>query len=175
MSREFWDFNETENYTSIACYKVLNRWYNEYTVLDTYDAARLLYEIDIFVHRKLNNLKKIIHNFDINIKNKLLLLLNTPYSFQEMQLNTGFIGLNKPKNVIEIKNVPIIGKDGKLRAKRRLIFLQLRYANGNIKSLNELKPLVIHEIAHTACNHVQWRDDDHGEDFKTCENIIKML
>ena len=168
----FWDFDENKNYVSIARYKVLN-------LPDAYDAAKLLYSIDIFVHEKINNLKKIVNNFNIEVRNKLELLINTPYLFQEMQISTkncpvNFDGLNKPKNIKEIKNAPSIGKDGKLRAERRLIFLQLRDRNGNLKNLQQLESLVIHEITHTACNHVRWRDDDHGNDFKSCEHIISL-
>ena len=32
--------------------------------------------------------------------------------------------------------------------------------------------LVIHETAHTMCNHIRWRDNDHGKDFKHAEKLI---
>ena len=81
-----------------------------------------------------------------------------------------FDGLNKPKNVYTSSEEKI-GKDGILRAEYRLIFLKLKN-NGKMSSLNELKPLIAHELAHTAANHVTWRDDDHGNVFNKNYNII---
>ncbi len=43
-----------------------------------------------------------------------------------------FEGLNKPKQVRRTGNINI-GSDGKLRAKYRKIFLNIRKENGNLK------------------------------------------
>ena len=40
------------------------------------------------------------------------------------------------------------------------------------KDFNKIMELVIHEFAHTMCNHVTWRDGDHGSDFKNAEKIL---
>ena len=41
------------------------------------------------------------------------------------------------------------------------------------KTNKAIMDLVIHELAHTMCNHVRWRDDDHGRDFQRAEKILK--
>ena len=84
---------------------------------------------------------------------------------------TEFNGLNKPKNLY-VSNDEKIGKDGKLRASYRHIFLTLRNSKGNFNNINKIMKLVIHEIAHTMCNHVTWRDDDHADDFEHSEKLI---
>ena len=89
----------------------------------------------------------------------------------EMQLETIFNGLNKPRNIYNT-NKPSIGPDGSYRATYRNIFLTLREKDCSFKSWNKIMKLVIHEITHTMCNHIRWRDDDHGEDFKHAEKII---
>jgi len=104
------------------------------------------------------------------------ILLQTPYFLQEMQLlkdqgSIKFEGLNKPKFVVKTNKIPV-GEDGKLRAKHRRIFLNLRKENGRLKTLKELRNLIAHEITHTAMNHVRWRDDDHDEKFNYYNKLI---
>jgi hypothetical protein len=60
---------------------------------------------------------------------------------------------------------PSIGKDGKLRAGYRDIFLNVK-----VKKLDEL---LIHELSHDMCNHVRYREDDHGKDFEKAYTILK--
>jgi hypothetical protein len=109
------------------------------------------------------------------ITQEVELLINTPFILQEMQLNKDqllikFEGLNKPKDVY-VTNENSIGPDKNLRASYRVIFLSLR-ENGKLKTIKSLKSLIAHELTHTALNHVQWRDDDHGPEFKIMYNII---
>ena len=159
-----WNFNENKNFVKVGDYKVLN-------LPDAEKASKLLEKINTCI------LKAFI---SIEIKEKrtpeINLLLSTPFDLQEMQLPKDqgeiiFEGLNKPKNVTPTEEISI-GKDGKLRAKSRLIFLQLRNANGKLKNISSLKELIAHELAHTAENHVIWRDDDHDEDY---ENTLKII
>jgi len=88
------------------------------------------------------------------------------------QRNIIFEGLNKPKNVEFMSNERDIGVDGKLRAKKRLIFIQLRKKNNKLKTIKDLSGLIAHELTHTAMNHVTWRHDDHDENFKKVNKII---
>ena len=53
----------------------------------------------------------------------------------------------------------------------RIIFLTLR-KNGKLMTIKSLKSLIAHELTHTALNHVQWRNDDHGPEFKIMYEII---
>lgn len=172
MKNEFWDFDENINYTTINIqgknYKVINKF------PDYYSAALILNHIhsiiiEICVYLKINYYKyskndQIIIDcfYDIHPNNYLL---------SEMQLGTNFYGLNKPKNLYN-SNKPPIGKDKTLRASYRHVFLTLRNSHGNFNDKEKIMKLVIHEIAHTMCNHVTWRDDDHGKDFKHAEKLI---
>lgn len=162
MSREIWDFDENKNYILKHGYKVIKR-------ADSEKAALLLKKLDLLI--------KI--TFSILPSSKYTdLLINTPYKLQEMQLEKDqglyiFNGLNKPKGVT-LTDLPRIGEDGSLRAKRRVIFLNLRKSSGKLKNIKELIPLLAHELAHTMMNHVTWRNDDHGKNFKQQEKLIKM-
>lgn len=159
-----WDFNENKNYININNYKVLN-------LQDANKAAKLLYDIDILIERSLSY----IYNRE-KYTPEIIILLQTPYILQEMQLvkdqgKIKFEGLNKPKNVIKT-NEQVVGKDGKLRATYRKIFLTLRDNNGKLKTLNQLKKLIAHELTHTALNHVRWREDDHDKKFNYYNKLI---
>lgn len=91
--------------------------------------------------------------------------------YSEIPQGIKFIGLNKPKNRSIDYSQPSIGKDGHQRANWRHVFLTIPYTN---KSLDnpDFRELIIHELAHTAANHVNWRNDDHGDDFQLYENIL---
>lgn len=86
--------------------------------------------------------------------------------YSQIPNGTKFLGLNKPKDRHINPNAPKLGKDKQLRAKWRHIFFNLS------RSDKELKDLVIHELAHSAANHVRWRNDDHGPDFKMYESSL---
>ena len=160
-----WDFNENKNYVKLHNYKVLN--YN-----DAEKAAKLLFNIDMLILRSFARLEQ-----DTTRTNEINILLNTPYILQEMQLikdqgTIKFEGLNKPKDVYKSRQPPV-GPDGKLRAKYRCIFLKLR-DDTLLKNINDLKPLIAHELTHTAMNHVRWRDDDHDSEFNYYYNTILL-
>ena len=85
--------------------------------------------------------------------------------------NAGFYGLNKPKNVHKT-NKPPIGKDKNLRPSYRVVMLTIRNSNGTVESCTKFLKLLIHELSHTLANHVTWREDDHGKDFKDSESFM---
>jgi hypothetical protein len=160
---ELWDFDENKNYVSIFGLKVLN-------YIDAVKAELLLHDINELIFRCFKSILK--HEM---ITQEVELLINTPFILQEMQLKKDqlaikFEGLNKPKNLY-ITNESSIGPDKNLRAAYRIIFLTLR-ENGKLKTIKSLKSLIAHELTHTALNHVRWRDDDHGPEFKIMYNII---
>jgi hypothetical protein len=161
--RELWDFDENKNYILISDFKVLK-------YPDAIKAAMLLYSIKELIFRCFKSILK--HEM---ITPEVELLINTPFILQEMQLakdqlSIKFEGLNKPK-ILHITNEIDIGPDKNLRATYRTVFLTLR-ENGRLKTIESLKSLIAHELTHTALNHVQWRDDDHGPEFKIMYNII---
>lgn len=87
------------------------------------------------------------------------------YLLSEIPLGTAFDGLNKPKMRYDDK-LPHVGKDGNRRALYRDIFLNLN------KSGKSLQNLIIHELAHSMANHINYRPNDHHEDFKWAEKLI---
>ena len=56
---------------------------------------------------------------------------------------------------------------GYLRPGRRKLFFNAREPYS--------KALLIHELAHTAANHVMFRPDDHHSDFYDAERLIKKF
>ena len=159
-----WDFDETINYVNINGFKVLD-------FPDATNASVLLRRIKNLILRCFESIK-----FNEMITPELEVLLTTPFILQEMQLKKDqlvykFEGLNKPKNV-RLTNKDEIGPDKNLRASYRHIFLTLRNSNGKLKTIELLKPLIAHELTHTALNHVRWRDDDHDKNFMLYYNII---
>lgn len=165
MSRELWDFDESKNYILVNGYKVLN-------TKNADKAALLLNKIDNIILRTFFSIQ-----FKETITPELNLLIKTPYNLQEMQLPKDqgtiiFEGLNKPKNVTHMSKEDRMGIDGKLRAKKRLIFIQLRKEKNKLKTIKDLIRLIAHELTHTAMNHVIWRDDDHDKNFKKINKII---
>ena len=164
LRSELWDFDENKNFIQIGEFKVLN------IPSSSLKAARLLNRIKHLIIRCFRSILK-----NVMITPEVELLVTTPFLLQEMQLNKDqklikFEGLNKPKNV-HLTNEMEIGPDKNLRAQYRIIFLTLR-KNGKLLSINALKSLIAHELTHTALNHVLWRDDDHGPEFKLINKII---
>ena len=164
--KEFCDFDENINFSNVNGYKVINVY------SDTVAAAKIL-----------NDLKFIVYRAFMSIYEKekptpeMLLLLNTPFRLQEMQLeqfqgNVLFEGLNKPKGVHTKKFASKMGKDSNLRATYRVIFLTIRNKNKKLKKITSILPLLSHELTHTALNNVRWRDDDHGEHFDIIDKLI---
>tara|TARA_B100000674_G_C37889890_1_gene938446 strand:- start:1121 stop:1621 length:501 start_codon:yes stop_codon:yes gene_type:complete len=160
-----WDFNENKNYIQVGNYKVLDK-------PDFMKAVILLEEI-------YNMILNCYIAIEINEPRtpELNILLTTPFYLQEMQLEKDqgeiiFEGLNKPKN-IKTTRLKKVGKDGNLRASYRLIFLKLRDSNDKVKNINRLKNLISHELAHTAVNHVVFRENDHDEEFEKYNKLIR--
>lgn len=89
------------------------------------------------------------------------------YLLSEIKPGTAFLGINKPRMRYEEVNAPYVGKDKNGRALYRHIFLSLDISS------NEIQNLLIHELAHSMANHIFWRPDDHKEDFKWAEKLIK--
>ena len=174
MKKEFWDFDENINYITINIqgrnYKVINKF------PDYYNAARILNHIHNIIVLISQYLQINYYSSKYSDNDRILIqcfcdIHPNNYELSEMQIETPFYGLNKPRNV-HFTNKPNLGKDNNLRAANRHVFITLRNSNGNFDKFDKIMKLVIHEIAHTMCNHVRWRDDDHGKDFKHAEKII---
>lgn len=109
------------------------------------------------------------------------LISKTPYSVQEIEYDSGFHGINKPKGIIKSNTKKKHFKlDNDLRATWRLIMLELRKRNGSYMSWNRgqncIKKTLLHELAHTMCNHIRYRTSgNHQKDFHDNEKILLEL
>ena len=131
--KEFWDFDEKINFSKVKGYKVIDVY------PDAREAAKLLNELKFITFRSVMSIHASEH-----LTPEIELLLKTPFRLQEMQLEKFqgtvlFEGLNKPKGVHTKKTAQNLGKDGKLRATYRVIFLTIRNKNGKLKKIE--KPL----------------------------------
>lgn len=79
-----------------------------------------------------------------------------------------FDGLNKPK-MRHQTNGPRVGPDKNIRCGYRDVFIK-----HDLTGL-ALKRLLLHELSHTGANHCTWKDDNHHEDFKRVENLVKKV
>lgn len=173
--KEFWDFDEDDNFEEVTStvnnriYKVISRG----TKTDKQKVANTLANIDNIIEALRTYLKRTEHMWaSQSYAEGLYIYINTPIYLQEMPQGTIFEGLNKPREITTHKNAVSFGKDKKLRARYRRLFLTIRQPNGKFVDKKHLLSLVAHELAHTMANHVQWRDDDHKEDFQLFEQII---
>lgn len=103
------------------------------------------------------------------------ILVITPCTIQEMTPNTKFDGLNKPYDIVglDIPDGLEFKQDTLIRAKRRHIMLTLFRKNGTRRPWKEIKKLLLHEMSHTMCNHVTYREEgNHMEDFREAEKFL---
>jgi len=170
-----WDFDEKKNFTTVLYkglpFKVLNFPNKIIAAKRLYQATVFIYELCIKVYNNIDKVKSPLREMSI----VFLSIHPDYYLLQEMQTGTQFDGMNKPKNVSNNKYLPSVGSDKTLKAEYRIVFLNLIKPNGKVKSFKELVPLIIHEIAHTGCNHVTWKDDNHGLDFQLFESYLYYL
>jgi hypothetical protein len=171
-----WDFDEVTDYNTITIggypYKVLKR----HPVNKQRSIAKKLHNIRSFIADIADGLDDRYDTIPKRLHPKVDLFLDTHletddgsgYLISEIPYGTEFEGLNKPKKRYLSKE-RVIGKDKKLRAGYRDIFLKL----DDLTTPGGIENLVIHELAHTAANHCRWRPDDHGKDFQEVEDLIK--
>ncbi len=90
------------------------------------------------------------------------------YILAEIPKSTGFYGLNKPKELYKSHEHPI-GPDQNLRPRWRKVYLTIS------PSEEKTMKLLLHELAHTSANHVQFRPHDHYEDFQKHEKFLTYV
>ena len=115
-------------------------------------------------------------NDDINTK---CANLNKLFNYQEMTPNDlGIIGLNKPKKIITIQ--VNLNEDNKVKvvdydiADRRSIFLTIRNQRTNqVNDYQRILELAIHEITHTTCNDIKWKEDNHTPPYQSFHTLMR--
>ena len=175
--KPFWDIEENKGFTRVGPFNMDNKhvFYkvrNDFTT-GSMEAAYRIYQSDKF----LKSIKKFlqINSWHPDINDEVLIFLKTPHKIQEIPSNATFKGINKPKNVKKHQGAAWVGPDKEQRASWRLIMLSIRKRNGSLKEWKDTQDLLIHEIAHTLANHVNYRHDDHKSDFKKSEKYLKGI
>jgi hypothetical protein len=174
--RRKWDLEENVGFinglTFGNIYKIRNENLNN---------ERALYLLG-YIEQYVNIIKKdmLMHEGYCHTKkciNESILFVITPFSLQEIPKNTKFEGINKPLFIVySPKDGLVFKKDNKYRAGSRHIMLTLRNEDGSLKDWKHIKRLLLHELAHTMCNHVTYREaGNHEGDFKKCEKFLKLL
>lgn len=117
--------------------------------------------------------------------NEAAVFIATPCILQEIPSQKKFEGINKPKNIVSFYNGDRFKRDNNYRAGYRLIMLRLRNDNGSMRiwedtskkiKKSDIKSLLLHELSHTMCNHVTYREDEnHDDDFYKSERFITMM
>jgi hypothetical protein len=123
----------------------------------------------------------VMHTFDIHLPcleqsfdnliesddpHKIILTCGKLYTIQEMTPNEhGIIGLNKPKDIRK-------HDDGYEIATKRSLHLTVRN-KGKIDPYSKVLDLALHEITHTTCNDIYWKEDNHKHPFPTYQRMMK--
>lgn len=178
---ETWDFNEYNMYVTFSR-PIRNNTtgiangHNEAVVYvrkrtsqsEMQEIANLLFFLDEMTRSAQNYcIKRLSRNRYRDV------FIGTKHTFYELSPNPYFQAVNKPHNVHECTEVRgvRVGKDGTLRSHERSVMLTLNVS----MTSRELKALYIHEIAHSFCNHVLFRENDHDEDFRHNEKDFKRV
>ena len=176
MPKEFWDLEEKKGYV------IANVNGSNYYILDNRKhmatAAEIFKRIDYFIMDLSSYLSTNFHKVPPELKPGIMILIMMhPHKqrLYELPEDSQFIGLCKPKGVKTNKNLPPIGKDKYLKATAKFLYIQIRNPDGTFKTGIEIEDIVIHELAHTAANHVTWRNDNHGKDYKQYHDFLKRL
>lgn len=163
-SRDKWDIEENKGYqyTSVPG---INVKYKVWSSGRKKIVSSLLFLIDEFIQtiqERLPDINPGCHVF-----------IHTPHTVQECR-NENFHGINKPKDIIQLHTVePLFKKDNQYRATYRHVMLTLRTKNGDLKAWSSLKKLLLHELSHTMCNHITYREEgNHEEDFDEYERFL---
>jgi hypothetical protein len=133
------------------------------------------------LHAELPRTNKDLIHFTRIFNNKLRSdKVSSRYLISEIprSAKSGFIGLNIPRMRYRDPREPFVGPDQNIRACYRDVFLNDIIVHNSIRSkedLDELRSLIIHELAHSLACHVTFRDDDHGPDFKKAEKILSKI
>jgi hypothetical protein len=144
----------------------------DYKVRSRSSLAKLVYtrhEITRLCKQLEKDLNKVASQ---DLLNKIYLFLSIHldgnYLLGEIPAGTLFHGINLPRGR-HLGPYVHIGPDKNLRAAYRDILLTIE------PQTDKFRDLLIHELAHTGCNHVRWRPDDHGPDFQQFESLLKNV
>ena len=197
--KPFWDLEENKGFDKIKASDqlVYNVWdsgspQEKQEVADT--LARIRNDINtvlLYIH---NNPQKwsdhpiawgIYHTFDIHLPGWENYLSKNPksinkqpriFEYQEMTPNDlGILGLNKPKKIV---NLPVELDNGKkidyeVAEKRKILLTIRNQRTGKLNGYSTILDLALHELTHTTCNDVRWKQDNHRPPYQSYHTLIR--
>jgi len=181
VSRDLWDFSETEiqwnpkhkvylhnkRIAGTTISQRAERLKLAQLVVDTVISGAKTRNLCKISQKEREQIALLIKHHDVG-KSRLVKEINTN--------DKRFYGMNKPYDLYIDKTpvpigpiVTINGVDANtIRPVKRTIFLDVIRND----TVGDIKNLVIHELAHTVANHCIYRPDDHGSDFIAAENLV---
>jgi hypothetical protein len=191
-TKKKWDLEEKKGF---EFYSIRNKNYGvRKNLKNNLEVVYYLNFIDKFIQELIKCIKvnkKMVKKS--NCVNECIIFVNTPYTLQEIPKGNVYNGINKPKNIHwKTKNCKIQTLlDNDLLATSRHIMLELRHTNGDVKTWggkNGVKNLLLHELSHTMCNHITYRENGQynekfiyepgnheKQDFYKCEKFLKDI
>lgn len=171
-TKSLWDVDEKCEFIKIMNYKVSTKIPGS----NHYNVALLLHKIDLYINEIRLSYYEIMEKKGF-ISPQCKILYTTICNVQELPNKSGFHGLNKPKDVYCYTNPDkLFALDNDVRAGWRLIMLELRDSNGDFISWNDIHDTLLHELTHTMCNHIRYRDEgNHSSDFKKAEKELRKF
>ena len=174
-ARPLWDFDEYTNYVAVN-YEHSRHHHDRVVYVKTRETAER--DKHKFHSKVLCFLDKFTIELQAHCKKKsnhkcTKLFIDTDHTFYELYHNPHYRGVNKPLKVHICKNAEHIGPDGIQRAHSRNVMVVID------ENPVEMYKLYCHEIAHTFCNHVTYRPDDHhgttDVDFPHNEQMVQRF
>jgi len=196
MPKPFWDLEENIGFDKIKASDGItyNVW-NSGTPQEKKEVAETLARVRKDINKILfyiyNNPQEwvdkpiawgIYHTFDIHLpgwenyisKNNFNVQPKL-FEYQEMTPNKlGIIGLNKPKNIVTMP-VEIDGKiiNYELADKRKILLTMRNQRTGKVNEYRSVLDLAIHELTHTTCNDVRWKEDNHKPPYQSYHTLMR--
>lgn len=166
-----WDIEEDDGFKFINGYKINVKFSEK----NADKAAKMLYFIDRYIQALQKCCESVDHPHCKLFATTQHILQEISYDNQLTKYGTSgqkFEGINKPKG-IEIFNNPWFRDQYK--CSWRLVMLALRKKNSKqLRAWGPMKKLLLHELAHTMCNHILYYDkENHEDDFDRAEAFLK--
>lgn len=172
-----WDINEDKGFKMVEGFKINTQVINHSNHSNHknhVNCAKFLYCINNYI-----NLLQgyVLKNYPNDPSCKLFGKMT--HMIQEIDYNTNFEGINKPKKIHLTNEFPQGTFDKHnmyIKPEYRLIMLSLRDHYGNFKPWKDIKKTLLHELAHTMRNHCVYFDkENHKKDFHKAEKLLTMI
>ena len=199
--KPFWDLEENKGFDKIrASDGILYTVWNSGSAQEKQDVAETLARIRKDINTVLlymyGNPQRwqdhpiawgIYHTFDIHLpgwenylsSNTSFGLINKQpklFEYQEMTPNDlGILGLNKPKKIVTLSVELENGKkmDYEVAEKRKILLTIRNQRTGKLNGYSTILDLALHELTHTTCNDVRWKQDNHRPPYQSYHTLIR--